>query len=171
MAHKRIDLNADVGEGLPAEQERALLEVVTSTSIACGFHAGDAAHHAADAGAWPGSLASGLGAHPSYPDRDNFGRVSMPMRPESLIDCIGEQVSMLQEAALETGMRIAYLKPHGALYNDAAVDEAVARSVATAAALLGLPMMLLAGSPTASPAARGLAAGDRRGIYRPRLPG
>ncbi len=146
---KHIDLNADVGEGLPEEPERALLEVVTSASIACGFHAGDAATMRLTL-ALAKELGVRAGAHPSYPDRDNFGRVSMPMRPESLIDCIGEQVSMLQEAALETGMRISYLKPHGALYNDAAVDEAVVRSVATAAALLGLPMMLLAGAPTLS---------------------
>jgi UPF0271 protein len=146
---RRIDLNADVGEGLPEEEERALLEVVTSASIACGFHAGDAATMRRTL-ALANELGVRAGAHPSYPDRDNFGRVSMKMRPESLIDCIGEQVSMLQEAALESGMRIAYLKPHGALYNDAAVDEAVARSVATAAALLGLPMMLLAGSHTPS---------------------
>jgi UPF0271 protein len=144
---KRIDLNADVGEGLPEEQDRALLEVVTSASIACGFHAGDAATMRQTL-ALANELGVRAGAHPSYPDRVNFGRVSMPMRPESLVDCIGEQVSLLQEAALEAGMRIAYLKPHGALYNDAAVDEAVARSVATAAALLGLPMMLLAGAPT-----------------------
>jgi UPF0271 protein len=146
---KLIDLNADVGEGLPEEPERALLEVVSSASIACGFHAGDAATMRRTL-ALAKELGVRVGAHPSYPDRDNFGRMSMAMRPESLVDCIGEQVSMLQEAALETGMHISYLKPHGALYNDAAVDEAVARSVATAAALLGLPMMLLAGAPTLS---------------------
>lgn len=125
------------------------MEVVTSASIACGFHAGDAATMRQTL-ALAKALSVRTGAHPSYPDRDNFGRVSMAMRPESLIDCIGEQVSMLQEAALETGMRIDYLKPHGALYNDTAVDDGVARSVATAAALLGLPMMLLAGAPTLS---------------------
>lgn len=144
---RRIDLNADVGEGLPADQERALLEAVTSASIACGFHAGDAATMRSTL-AVARELGIRVGAHPSYPDRDSFGRASVRMRPDSLIDCIGEQVSMLQEAALETGMRIWYLKPHGALYNDAAVDEEVARSVATAAGLLGLPMMLLAGAPT-----------------------
>jgi 5-oxoprolinase (ATP-hydrolysing) subunit A len=146
---KRIDLNADVGEGLPADQERELLRAVTSASIACGFHAGDRATMRQTL-AVAGELGVRAGAHPSYPDRENFGRVSVPMRPDSLIDCIGEQVSMLQEAALESGMRIAYLKPHGALYNDAALDEAVARSIATAAALLGLPIMLLAGAPTLS---------------------
>lgn len=147
MATKRIDLNADAGEGLPADLERDLLQAVTSASIACGFHAGDQATMRRTL-ALAKQLGVRVGAHPSYPDRDNFGRVSMAMRPESLIDCVGEQVSMLQEAALETGMRINYLKPHGALYNDAAVDESVARSIATAAALLGLPMMLLAGAPT-----------------------
>lgn len=149
MANKQIDLNADVGEGLPAEQERELLEVVTSASIACGFHAGDAATMRATL-ELARELAVRMGAHPSYPDRENFGRFSMKMRSDSLIDCIGEQVSMLQEAALENGMRIHYLKPHGALYNDAAVDEEVARAIATAADLLGLPMMLLAGAPTLS---------------------
>ena len=147
MANKRIDLNADVGEGLPAEQERGLLEMVTSASIACGFHAGDLDTMRKTLAAC-GELGIRAGAHPSYPDRENFGRVSMSMRPDSLVDCIGEQVSMLQEAALEMGMRIRYLKPHGALYNDAAVDESVARSIATAAGLLGLPMMLLASAAT-----------------------
>lgn len=134
---------------MPEEEERVLLQVVTSASIACGFHAGDAATMRRTL-ALAKELGVRAGAHPSYPDRDNFGRASMPMRPESLVDCIGEQVSILQEAALEAGMRIAYLKAHGALYNDASVDEAVARSIANAAALLGLPMMLLAGSPTLS---------------------
>ncbi len=143
----RTDLNADVGEGLPAEQERALLEVVTSASIACGFHAGDPETMRRTL-ALAKELGVRAGAHPSYPDRDNFGRVSMKMRPDALIDCIGEQVSMLQEAALEFGIKVSYMKPHGALYNDAAVDEEVARAVATISGLLGLPMMLLAGAPT-----------------------
>lgn len=147
MAAKRIDLNADVGEGLPAQQERALLQVVTSASIACGFHAGDGATMRRTL-ALARELGVRTGAHPSYPDRERFGRVSMRMRPGPLIDCIGEQVSMLQEAALETGQKISYVKAHGALYNDAAVDEEVARAVATICGLLGLPVMLLAGSPT-----------------------
>jgi UPF0271 protein len=144
---KRIDLNADVGEGLPIEQERALLQFVTSASIACGFHAGSAATMRRTL-ALADELGVRTGAHPSYPDRENFGRVSMRMRPGPLLDCIGEQVSMLQEAALESGQKISYVKPHGALYHDAAVDEEVARAIATVCGLLGLPMMLLAGSPT-----------------------
>lgn len=147
MAARGIDLNADAGEGLPIELERALFEAVTSASIACGFHAGSAGIMRRTL-ALARELGVRTGAHPSYPDRENFGRVSMKMRPGPLIDCIGEQVSMLQEAALETGQKISYVKPHGALYNDAAADEEVARALATVCGLLGLPMMLLAGSPT-----------------------
>lgn len=159
MTAKRIDLNADTGEGLPIKQERALMEVVTSASIACGFHAGDAATMRRTL-ALAKELGVRTGAHPSYPDRENFGRVSMKMRPGPLIDCIGEQVSMLQEAALEMGQKISYVKPHGALYNDAAVDEEVARAIATVCGMLGLPMMLLAGSPTL-----GLLPGDAPPVF------
>ena len=143
---RRIDLNADVGEGLPVERDRALMELVSSASIACGGHAGDIAtmRRALQIAR---ELGLRVGAHPSYPDRENFGRTSMSMGSQALVDCVGEQVSALQEAALQTGTVVAYLKPHGALYNDAAVDPEVARAVATVAGLLGLPLMLLASAP------------------------
>ena len=144
---RRIDLNADVGEGLPAELDRALMEVVTSASIACGGHAGDIRTMRLTLRAAQ-ELGVRAGAHPSYPDKPNFGRVSITIGAEALLDAIGEQVSALQEAALQIGMSVAYLKPHGALYNDAAADEEVAATVATAASLLGLPMMFLGSAPT-----------------------
>ena len=144
---RRIDLNADVGEGLPPEHDRALMQVVTSASIACGGHAGDIRTMRQTLRTAQG-LKLRAGAHPSYPDRQNFGRVSMAIGGQALMDTIGEQVSALQEAALQIGTSVAYLKPHGALYNDAATDEEIARTVATVACLLGLPMMLLASAPT-----------------------
>ncbi|HVL50279.1 MAG TPA: 5-oxoprolinase subunit PxpA [Actinomycetota bacterium] len=140
---RRIDLNADVGEGLPVERDRAVMELMSSASIACGGHAGDIATMRRTLQI-ARELGLRAGAHPSYPDRENFGRTSMAMGAQALVDCVGEQVSALQEAALQTGTVVAYLKPHGALYNDAAVDPEVARAVATVAGLLGLPLMLLA---------------------------
>ncbi len=146
-SRRRIDLNADVGEGLRAEDDRALMELVSSASIACGGHAGDI-RTMRQALRTAQELGLRVGAHPSYPDRENFGRVSMTMGTQALVDCLGEQVSALQEAALQTATAVGYLKPHGALYNDAAVDEEIAQAVATIAGLLGLPVMLLASAPT-----------------------
>ena len=144
---RRIDLNADVGEGLPPEHDRALMGLVSSASIACGGHAGDAGTMRRTLFV-ASELGLRIGAHPSYPDRDGFGRRAMALGPQALIDCVGEQVSALQEAARQAGLRVDYLKPHGALYSAAAADEEVARAVAAAASLLGLPVMFLAGART-----------------------
>lgn len=141
---KPIDLNADIGEGM-ADADAALADLITSASIACGGHAGDRASMAA---AVRLCIERGLriGAHPSYPDRQGFGRVSMPMEPAESIVAIVSQVEELQDVAQGLGASVAYIKPHGALYNDAASHSEIAGVVAEASRDLGLPLMCLAGS-------------------------
>jgi UPF0271 protein len=116
-----MDLNCDVGEGAGADAE--LMPLITSANIACGAHAGD-----------PQTMASTLalarmegvvaGAHPGYPDRENFGRRELNLEPAELTRSLVEQLTALREAG-----EYAYVKPHGALYNQAARDEALAHVV------------------------------------------
>lgn len=148
----RIDLNADLGEGVAEDVDGALLAVVTSANVACGGHASDPRTMRQTVKA---ALELGLriGAHPSYPDRENFGRVSVKMAPEALTASIVNQVQSLIEVADDEGAEVAYVKPHGALYNDAAWDPEIGRAVVGAAARLSLPLMMLAGSPLARAAA------------------
>lgn len=139
----KIDLNADLGEG--CGDDAAIMKVVTRCNIACGGHAGDAesmkaALHLAKVN---GVVA---GAHPSYPDRDNFGRTKMDMSEDALSRVLSEQVEALQFHALSIGVSLSHLKPHGALYNCAAKDAGLARVVAHTAADL-LPEGALLGPP------------------------
>lgn len=131
---------------MPAEHDRALLRLMSSANIACGGHAGDITTMRRTLGV-ASELGLRVGAHPSYPDRENFGRVTVAIGHQALVDSLGEQISSLQEAALQMGCSVSYFKPHGAMYNDAAVNERVAGAVAEVAELLGLPVMLLAGAP------------------------
>ncbi|HEX2178899.1 MAG TPA: 5-oxoprolinase subunit PxpA [Actinomycetota bacterium] len=144
-ASRRIDLNADVGEGLPPEVDRSLMEVVTSASIACGGHAGDpdTMRRTLDAAR---ELGIRVGAHPSYPDREGFGRRSMDLAPQALRSSIEQQVAALCDAASLAGVEVAYLKPHGALYNDAAVNSELIGLLLDLGRDLGLPLMLLGGA-------------------------
>ncbi len=143
-----IDLNADLGE-MPESQARdiAILDIVTSCNIACGGHAGDAASMAVMLEA---AKARGVaaGAHPSYPDREHFGRRSLAIDGEALAASLREQIEAFEQAALVVGCAVHHVKPHGALYNDMADDAALAELVATvcAKALPGTPLVGLAGS-------------------------
>jgi UPF0271 protein len=120
-----IDLNADLGEG-PGEE--ALYPLITSANIACGGHAGtlssmvDAVDRCRAAGV-------AVGAHPSYEDVPGFGRRSLRPSPDELAASIELQVSLLSSHALDRGARLTHVKPHGALYNDAARDAEVARAI------------------------------------------
>ena len=137
---KTIDLNADIGE-LEGDSGRSLdadiLSVVTSCNIACGGHAGDEESMRKTL-----RLAKRLGVkagvHPSYPDRENFGRVSMAISPEALRASLKQQVQMFMEIAEDEAVSITHLKPHGALYNDAAKDEGFAAVIAGVAAERGI---------------------------------
>lgn len=129
----RLDLNADLGEhdGPPPPAAQALLRVVTSANIACGGHAGDEAsmrHTAAQAS----MLGVQVGAHPSYPDRQGFGRrvLSMPLR--DVANAVARQVDALCVLARAEGARVRHVKPHGALYNVACRDRLVAEAITAA---------------------------------------
>jgi 5-oxoprolinase (ATP-hydrolysing) subunit A len=124
-----IDLNADVGEGM--ESDADLVPLVSSVNIACGAHAGDpetmrrtielALRHGA-----------AIGAHPGFMDRENFGRREIILPPGEAGRLVMEQVATLQEVAATLGAGVGHVKLHGALYNMAARDEALALEIADA---------------------------------------
>jgi UPF0271 protein len=145
-----VDLNADVGErDEPDGRDDALLDVVTSASVACGGHAGSPAVMAELARGAAGRGVA-LGAHPSYPDREGFGRRPMRLEGRELARVVGAQVEELLAVAAGVGCRVRYVKPHGALYHAAAEDADVARTLARAVRRLGdLVLLLPAGSRSA----------------------
>jgi UPF0271 protein len=142
----KIDLNADIGEGLPPGIDLALLDLVTSANVACGVHAGDESTMARTVRA-AAERSVRIGAHPSYPDRANFGRISIEIPPNELRLTVIDQVRELIKIAQEEKATIAYIKPHGALYNDLSLDLEIADVVISVAVELGMPLMVLAGSP------------------------
>lgn len=139
-----ICLNADIGE-LPGEAgralDRAILRHVSRCSIACGGHAGDAESMAQtlQMAEEYGVLA---GAHPSYPDREGFGRSRNNMQAAELSRSLKRQVADLQKVAVEVGVQLRHIKPHGALYNDAARDAELAGMVAMLCVDAGLTALL-----------------------------
>ncbi len=142
---RTIDLNADLGEG--CADDAALLEIVTSANIACGGHAGDERSMRETIRAARRNGVA-IGAHPSYPDREGFGRRAMDLVGEDLVALVIDQVSALARIAREEGARLTHVKPHGALYNRSAVDESTADAIARAVAELdrNLALVGLAGS-------------------------
>lgn len=118
-----IDINCDVGEGMGNESD--IFPLISSCSIACGGHAGDtesmekmvelAKRHKVK-----------IGAHPSYPDKSNFGRISLQMNAKELTDSIQTQVESLKFISERLGVQLHHIKPHGALYNDIAKDKKLA---------------------------------------------
>jgi len=128
-----LDLNCDMGELEDAAHEAALMEHITSANIACGGHAGDESTMERTARL---ALARGvrIGAHPSYPDRANFGRVEMAMPPEEIEKAVREQIERLERVVRKLGGQIAHVKAHGALYNVAARQETVAHAIGAAVA-------------------------------------
>ncbi|HWE37436.1 MAG TPA: 5-oxoprolinase subunit PxpA [Isosphaeraceae bacterium] len=134
---RTIDLNADLGEGFPWDE--ALLDRVTSASVSCGFHAGDRETILATLRA---AKARGVdvGAHPGFADREHFGRREQAIDAAEAEALVVEQVESLASLAAEVGIPLRFLKPHGALYNQAQRDPAVAAGVVAAAARLGLPI-------------------------------
>ncbi len=138
-----IDLNADLGEG--CAWDIVLLGRVTSASLSCGAHAGDpdailaTAREALERGV-------AIGAHPGYPDRENFGRTPRPITTEETRELIVGQVGSLCQLLGPIGAIIRFLKPHGALYNQAQAEEAVALGVVQAAEILKLPVLGQPGS-------------------------
>lgn len=127
-----IDLNCDMGE-IPADiangTQEALMRSITSANIACGGHAGDA--HTMETTikqALRHNVA--VGAHPGYPDKENFGRLELKMETAEVADSVFEQVRALASVADKGGARVVHVKPHGALYNQAVKNRELARAIA-----------------------------------------
>lgn len=156
----RVDLNADLGEtvdGMPTADDEAMFAVVSSANVACGGHAGDAVSMRASVER-AARFGVAVGAHPSYDDRANFGRVRRDPAPGDLRASIAAQLDALAAA----GADLRYVKPHGALYHavidDASQAGAVVAAVADLSARLGraLPVLGLAGAIAEAAAAAGL---------------
>lgn len=153
----RIDLNSDLGEHYGSwhmGDDDALLDIVTSANVACGFHAGDPHSMLATVRA---AAARGvtIGAHVSYPDLVGFGRRPMEVSHDELMTDVIYQIGALQGIARAVGTRVAYVKPHGALYNRIAHDERQAGAVIDAMLAINpeLPLVGLAGAPVIAQAA------------------
>lgn len=149
---KTIDLNADIGEADTPEweaAEAAILSYISSANIACGGHAGDDASMRKTV---RGALANGvvIGAHPAYPDRENFGRRSLVLGEDigadELTRSLSAQIVRLAEIAADEGAWLAYVKPHGQLYNDAVGDRRKANLIARVIADID-PKLILLGGP------------------------
>ncbi|WP_143965768.1 5-oxoprolinase subunit PxpA [Gordonia zhaorongruii] len=146
-----IDLNADLGEGVG--DDAAMLPLVSSANVACGFHAGTPALLRQTCRQ---AVASGvrIGAQVSYPDPTGFGRRFMDVSPHDLIADVLYQIGAMRALAESVGGSVEYVKPHGALYNTVVHHESQARALVDAvAAAGGLPLMCLPGSVVARHAA------------------
>lgn len=140
---RHVDLNADLGEEVT--DDAALLAVVSSANLACGYHAGSRAiMQQVCAGA--ARLGVSVGAQVSYADREHFGRVALDVPGEVLREQVADQVGTLVEVAAAEGVEVRYLKPHGALYHRTLDDEEQARAVLAGSGrlpVLGMPGRLL----------------------------
>jgi UPF0271 protein len=150
MQNKSIDLNADMGESFGAwtmGDDTALMPWVTSANVACGFHAGDPATIAATV-ALAVEHRVAIGAHPGFPDLQGFGRRTLQVTEEQVYQMTLYQAGAVRAFAEAAGGRLHHLKAHGALYNMAARDEALARGLVRAVRALGddVQMYVLAGS-------------------------
>lgn len=161
---RRVDLNCDLGESFgiwPLGSDEEMMAHITSANIACGFHAGD-----------PGIMRRtvrlacergvSVGAHPGYPDLPGFGRRRMALGWPETVDLLVYQIGALQAIARAEGLRVNYVKAHGALYNQAETDPDVASAVVEAVrqAADGSPLALVA-SPLSAMAQPAAAAGLR----------
>lgn len=169
-----VDLNADLGESfghyrLPDE---ALLDLLTSANIACGFHAGDplVMRRVVTAAAARGVA---IGAHPGYPDLQGFGRRELAANPEEIEAFVLYQLGALAGICSAAGTRVRYLKPHGALYHRAAKDPEAADAIARAIRAFNptLPLLGLPGTELPAAAARiGIPAAAEAFVDRGYLP-
>jgi UPF0271 protein len=157
----RLDLNADVGESFGAYglgQDGLLMPSITSASVACGFHAGD-----------PGVMREtvalarqhgvAIGAHPSFPDLVGFGRREMRATPQEVEDFVVYQIGALAAVAAAGGTRLQHVKAHGALYNMAVREAALADAIARATAAVDRSLILFG-----LPGSELIAAGQRAGL-------
>src|SRR4051812_47466038 len=144
----RVSLNCDMGEAFGIYDlgaDAALMPLISLANVACGFHAGDpvvmrrTVRLAAEHGV-------GVGAHPSYPDLQGFGRRAMAMDRAELAAALVYQAGALKGFLDAAGMALTHLKPHGALYGAAARDPEVAEAVADAALIYEVPVLGMAGT-------------------------
>jgi UPF0271 protein len=158
----RIDLNSDLGESFgpwPMGQDAALMESISSANVACGFHAGDpGAMRVTVALAREKGVA--IGAHPGFPDLVGFGRREMKASPAEVEDFVLYQVAALAGMAAAQGVALQHVKAHGALYNMACRDRALADAIARAVAALDRTLILF-GLPNSELIRAGEAAGLR----------
>ena len=124
-----VDINCDMGEGIG--NEAALMPYIHSANIACGYHAGDIAvmqntiELCCQHNVW-------IGAHPSFPDKEYFGRKEMKLTPQEIYELVTQQLIILQEVADPFEKKLHHVKPHGALYNMSARDTGIANAIAKA---------------------------------------
>jgi UPF0271 protein len=126
---KTIDINCDMGEGVGNDE--LIMPYISSANIACGYHAGDekTMQHTVELCK---KYNVAVGAHPSYPDKENFGRTDMLLHPGAIYEMIVKQINNLEKIAEENDVPIHHIKPHGALYNMAARDRSLAPFVCLA---------------------------------------
>ena len=152
----KIDLNCDLGEGIGNDE--AIMPYITSANIACGFHAGDE-HTMRETIHLAKRFGVNVGAHPSWKDRENFGRKEINTSPDEVEKLVLEQIQILAAIAKEEGVTLTHVKPHGALYNQAAKNSQLASAIAWAVKTHSVDLILvgLAGS-------RSLEAGREMGV-------
>lgn len=154
--NQSIDLNCDMGESFGAWRmgsDAELMNYVSSINVACGFHAGDA-QTMRETVQLAIKKGVAIGAHPSFPDLQGFGRRNMSLSPQEIFDVVLYQISALKGICEAFSTKLRHVKPHGALYNLAAKDSAVARAVADAVRKIDANLILfgLAGSCSISEA-------------------
>lgn len=152
----KIELNCDLGEGM--DNDEAIMPYITSANIACGFHAGDE-QTMRETLQMAKRFGVNAGAHPSWNDRENFGRKEMSVSPAEAEKLVFEQIQILAAIAKEEGVTLTHVKPHGALYNQSAKDVELASAIARAVKAHSVDLILvgLAGS-------RSIEAGREMGV-------
>jgi UPF0271 protein len=146
-----IDLNADLGESpeaLASGADFEMMRYISSANVACGGHAGDknTMRQTVEAAK---ELNVAVGAHPSYPDRENFGRLESPMAPAELEASVRQQISSLAEVAEQLGMLLVHVKPHGALYHATNTNREIALAVGRAVQAVD-PKLIMVGQAGAA---------------------
>ena len=136
----QIDLNCDLGEGIG--NDKAIMPYITSANIACGFHAGDE-QTMRETLRLAKRFGVNAGAHPSWNDRENFGRKEMNVLPEEAEKLVIQQIQILMAIAKEERVTLTHVKPHGALYNQSAKDIELATAIARAVKTSSVDLILV----------------------------
>lgn len=145
MKNPIVDLNSDLGEG--ASGENQILDLVSSANIACGFHAGNPSSILASIRAAV-DRGVAVGAHPSFADRENFGRTEMKVPPAEIFALVSYQIGAFKALCRAASAQMNHVKPHGALYNMAVRDRSLADAIAQA--ILAVDSRLILFAPAAS---------------------